>query len=172
MSWFTRRFLVVAVLESAASGLLLWAYFVDPVLFWALAVVSGAYTVIIVLVITPRIWRELKVLYCSELLTGLPARELKNLSGQTQADVRRMAECLIKLSVKDRSRSLNATRQSLATLQACGLSASELLLLPGWMRDVIVYVAAKDAAKSYAADTELTDFEAFGENDLIDEPPH
>lgn len=46
------------------------------------------------------------------------------------------------------------------------LPASELRLLPPEQRDAILAEAASRAAEDYCHDADLTDFEAFGEEDL------
>lgn len=51
------------------------------------------------------------------------------------------------------------------------LTAIELLKLPREERDRILAVAAEDAADEYRTNPELTDFEAFGEDDLYDDYP-
>jgi hypothetical protein len=45
-------------------------------------------------------------------------------------------------------------------------TAAQLRSMPASQRDAILEAAAKLAAKEYATNSELTDFEAFGEKDL------
>lgn len=51
------------------------------------------------------------------------------------------------------------------------LTAVELLKLPRAERDRILARAAEEAAEAYRTDADLTDFEAFGEDDLHDAQP-
>lgn len=51
------------------------------------------------------------------------------------------------------------------------LTAVELLKLPRAERDRILAQAAAEAAEAYHTDPELTDFAAFGEDDLHDAQP-
>lgn len=51
------------------------------------------------------------------------------------------------------------------------MSAIELLKLPREERDRILAAAAEDAAEEYRTNSELTEFEAFGEDDLYDDYP-
>ena len=51
------------------------------------------------------------------------------------------------------------------------LTAIELLQLPREERDRILAAAAEDAADEYRMNPELTEFEAFGEDDLYDDYP-
>lgn len=51
------------------------------------------------------------------------------------------------------------------------LTAIELLRLPREERDRILATAAEDAADEYRTNPDLTDFEAFGEDDLYDDYP-
>ena len=51
------------------------------------------------------------------------------------------------------------------------LTAIELLKLPREERDRILAAAAEDAADEYRTNPDLTELEAFGEDDLYDEYP-
>ena len=51
------------------------------------------------------------------------------------------------------------------------LTAIELLQLPREERDRILAAAVEDAADEYSKNPELTEFEAFGEDDLYDDYP-
>ncbi len=51
------------------------------------------------------------------------------------------------------------------------LSAVELMRLPKRERDRIMAAAAVEAEAAYRTDRDLTDFEAFGDNDFFDETP-
>lgn len=57
-----------------------------------------------------------------------------------------------------------------AATTPCRLSPSELRRLTKEQQHAILAAAAAEAAKLYESDPELTDFEAFGEDDLYDKP--